>query len=340
MNIAELLNKQPIDINTEDVHNFIRDKNILVTGAGGSIGSELVRQICKYSPNCITFFDRNEEKVFYLEREINKNYPEIKIVCRLGSITDRKRAELTFEEVKPQIVFHVAANKHVPLSEENPHETVLNNVGGARNIIECSIKHGCENFIFVSTDKAVNPTSIMGHTKRLTELYIQSIQNRYKTVFTIVRFGNVLGSSGSVVEIFNKQIETGVLTLTHPDMTRYFLTIPDACNLLLQSASFKKSGIYVLDMGDPIKIIDLANKMIGESGLDVKIQIIGIRPGEKIEEELISYEENVEITAHPQIYKINNNITNPAQLFFDIILLENDCNYISKEELKQRIINI
>jgi FlaA1/EpsC-like NDP-sugar epimerase len=340
MNIGELLGKTPIVVDTTQIGHFLNGKNILVTGASGSIGSELVRQICKHNPKSITFFDRNEEKVFYLEKELNKDYPNIKISPKLGSITDRRRADLIFEEIKPEIVFHVAANKHVPLSEQNPHETVANNIGGARNIIENAIKYGCESFIFVSTDKAVNPSSIMGHTKRLTELYIQSIQKKYKTVFTIVRFGNVLGSSGSVVEIFNKQILEGEITLTHPDMTRYFLTIPDACNLLLQSASYNENGIYVLNMGDPIRIKDLANKMIDASGLEVKIKIVGIRQGEKITEELVSYSENIENTPHSEIYKISSNLNNPAQLFFEILLLENDCNYISESELRQRIKNI
>lgn len=340
MNIGLLLNKNPVNINQKEVSNFIFDKTILVTGAGGSIGSELIRQLCKYKPKTIIFFDRNEEKVFYLEKEINKDYPNIQIICKLGSITDRNRANIIFQEVNPQIVFHVAANKHVPLSEQNPHETVFNNVGGARNIIECSVKYNCESFVFVSTDKAVNPSSIMGHTKRLTELYIQSIQNRYKTVFTIVRFGNVLGSSGSVVEIFNKQIPEGEITVTHPDMTRYFLTIPDACNLLLQSAAFKTNGVYVLDMGEPVNIMDLAKRMIMASGLDVKIKITGIREGEKIKEELVSYSEKLNPTKHNQIFKIDSEISNPAELFYEILLLENDCNYIDETELRERIKNI
>jgi FlaA1/EpsC-like NDP-sugar epimerase len=180
----------------------------------------------------------------------------------------------------------------------------------------------------------------MGHTKRLTELYIQSIQNRYKTIFTIVRFGNVLGSSGSVVEIFNKQIPEGEITVTHPEMTRYFLTIPDACSLLLQSAAFKNNGIYVLDMGEPINIMELAKKMILASGLDVKIKITGIRDGEKIQEELVSYSEKLIPTDHKQILKIDSKINKPAELFYEILLLENDCNYINEIELRQRIKDI
>ncbi len=340
-----LLDKAKVEVDFNAIYNLINNKNIMVTGAGGSIGSELVRQICKYNPKSITFFDRNEEKVFYLEREVSTN-TQIPITVRLGSITDRKRSDLIFEECKPDIVFHTAANKHVPLSEENPQETFLNNVGGTMVLVEAALRHKCKNFIFVSTDKAVNPSSIMGHTKRLCELYIQAIWSSFNRnidiAFTIVRFGNVIGSSGSVAEIFKKQLEIGnTVTITDLDMTRYFLTIPDACNLLLQCSSFGVDGVYVLDMGDPIFIADIAKRMANILNVEnLEFKVVGVRKGEKITEELVSSNEKTTVTSHTQIKKIMPVEKQWGTYYLNLCLLLNEADYLTKDELKKRIIQL
>lgn len=316
----------------------MKDKRVLITGIG-SIGSEIVRQVCFNGANTIILFDRNEEKIFYLEREIVKDYPNVKVVSRIGSITDKKRVDMIFEETQPQIVIHTAAMKHVPLCEENPHECVINNVGGTKNLVEVSVKHSVEQFFFISTDKAVEPVSVMGMSKRLCELFIMSIWDRYLTKFTIVRFGNVYGSSGSVVEIFKKQLPTGVLTVTHPEMERYFISVEEAVYKLIR---IKESGLYVLNMGKPVKIFNLANQLIEASGRPCKIEITGIRPGEKLKEKLMyNYEvsdDNKDVMAvasKEHRYKGDD--------YRDICLLINDCNNMNKEHLLieiDQIINI
>ena len=316
----------------------MKDKRVLITGIG-SIGSEIVRQVCFNGANTIILFDRNEEKIFYLEREIVKDYPNVKVVSRIGSIIDKKRVDMIFEETQPQIVIHTAAMKHVPLCEENPHECVINNVGGTKNLVEVSVKHSVEQFFFISTDKAVEPVSVMGMSKRLCELFIMSIWDRYLTKFTIVRFGNVYGSSGSVVEIFKKQLPTGVLTVTHPEMERYFISVEEAVYKLIR---IKESGLYVLNMGKPVKIFNLANQLIEASGRPCKIEITGIRPGEKLKEKLMyNYEvsdDNKDVMAvasKEHRYKGDD--------YRDICLLINDCNNMNKEHLLieiDQIINI
>lgn len=307
---------------------ILKDKRVLITGIG-SIGSEVVRQVCFNGANTVILFDRNEEKIFYLEKEINRDYPEIKVVSRIGSITDKKRVDMVFEETQPQIVIHTAAMKHVPLCEENPYECVINNVGGTKNIVEVSVKHSVEQFFFISTDKAVEPISVMGMSKRLCELFIMSIWDRYLTKFIIVRFGNVYGSSGSVVEIFEKQLPNRVLTVTHPEMERYFISVEEAVDKLIR---IKESGLYVLNMGKPVNIFNLANQLIEASGRPCKIEITGIRPGEKLKEKLL----------YP--YEVSNNDKDVMTVaskehrykgddYRDICLLINDCNNMNKEHL-------
>ncbi len=338
IDVNKLLGKEPTEVNKEQISTFLKGKRVLVTGAVGSIGSELVRQICEYEPSEVIFLDRNEEKAFYFLIEIRNKFPDLKISCALGSITDWKRVDLVFNQYKPEIIFHTAANKHVPLSEDNPHETFMNNVGGTINLVGAAIRHKCESFVFISTDKAVNPTSVMGHTKRLCELYIQSIGDKYSTCFTIVRFGNVIGSSGSMLEIFEKQLPTGQITVTDPEMTRYFLTIPDACKLLIQAGAFYEDALFILDMGEPYSIVDIAQKVIDQSGLEAKIVFTGIRPGEKVKEELFTLGEGIYPTSHSSISIMKKHHYDfPLSNFQDIVLLENECNYLTNQELKQRI---
>jgi FlaA1/EpsC-like NDP-sugar epimerase len=298
-------------LDKQQLKGFIKDKRILITGAAGSIGSELVRQLCLFNPESITFFDRNETAVFYLEKELNKEFPNVKIIPRLGSICDEQRAAVIFSECMPHIVYHVAANKHVPLSEENPSEAIYNNIYGTSVILNASILHNVEVFTFVSTDKAVNPSSIMGMTKRVAEILIQCMYNFTKTKCITVRFGNVFGSSGSVVQIFKSQLQKDKsLTITHPDMERYFISAQDATKLLIQSSMFGKTGdLFMLDMGNPIKIKDLAKDIIISEGYnldEISIKYTGIRPGEKLQEDLMLDSEISEDTEVPQIKKIIN----------------------------------
>jgi len=306
--IEQLLRRDPVIIDMAEVSNFLSGKRVLVTGAAGSIGNELVRQIAKFKPESIIFFDHNENNQFFLEKEMKASFPELKTIPRIGSIADRARAAAIFNETNPQIIFHAAANKHVPLSEANPSEAINNNILGTHVIADLAERMKCEAFVLISTDKAVNPTSVMGATKRIAEYYIQLMaKSSSKTRFVTVRFGNVLGSSGSVVPIFKSQIEAGgPITVTHPDMYRFFMTIPEASQLLIQAAAFGQGGeIFVLDMGDPVKIVDLARTMITLSGMtpdiDIKIEFSGLRPGEKIYEELSFDNETTLSTHHPKI---------------------------------------
>lgn len=307
--IEKLLGRDPVEIdNCTALPKAVYGKRILVTGASGSIGSELVRQLAAFKPAVIVLFDRNENNMFFLEKQLRKEFKDIMIVPRLGSICDKKRVNAIFEEIKPQLVYHAAANKHVPLSEQNPVETVFNNVVGTDTIACAAHDFETEVFVLISTDKAVNPTSVMGATKRVSELLVYTMNSESKTKFIAVRFGNVLGSAGSVVPIFEQQIKNGgPVTVTHPDMTRFFMSIPEASRLLIQASAVSNGGeIFVLDMGEPVKIVDLAENMIKlmEYSLDdISIHYSGVRPGEKINEELFLDIEETVSTAHPKIRK-------------------------------------
>ncbi|MCR4431990.1 MAG: polysaccharide biosynthesis protein [Tepidanaerobacteraceae bacterium] len=308
VNIEDLLGREPVKVDLEEVSGYIKDKMVLVTGGGGSIGSELCRQIAAFNPKSLLIFDINENNIYDLEYDLKVSYPDLKYMALIGDIKDVSRVNYVFERYKPDVVFHAAAHKHVPLMELNPTEAIKNNVFGTLNVAEAADKYGTERFILISTDKAVNPVNIMGASKRIAEIIIQMMAKKSSTIFAAVRFGNVLGSNGSVVPLFKKQIQMGgPVTVTHPDVTRYFMTIPEAVQLVIQAGSMASGGeIFVLDMGEPVKIVDLAREMIKLSGLepdvDVKIQFTGLRPGEKLFEELLLKEEGFSATKYKKIY--------------------------------------
>jgi FlaA1/EpsC-like NDP-sugar epimerase len=306
--IEDLLGREPIHLDDKNLHDFLTGKVVMVTGAGGSIGSELVRQITEFRPKLLVLVERSEFVLFQIERELTKNFPELKFVPLLADIGDEPRIREIFAEYSPQVVFHAAAHKHVPLMEINPTEAIKNNVFATKLLGEIAGEAGVKDFVLISTDKAVNPTSVMGASKRIAEIVLQSLNQKYATNFMAVRFGNVLGSAGSVVPIFREQIHKGEpITVTHKDMTRYFMTIPEASQLVLQAGALGEGGeIFILDMGEPIKILDLAEDMIRLSGLqpyeDIDIVFSGIRPGEKLFEELEITGENLLKTRHPKIF--------------------------------------
>jgi len=307
VDINDLLGREVVELDTEHIEDFARDKTILVTGAGGSIGSEMCRQICQFSPRQLLLVEQAENPLFYIERDLRKHFPEVSMHSLVCNITDRPRVEETFARYGPEIVIHAAAHKHVPLMESNPGEAVKNNVVGTQVIANAADQYGAANFVMISTDKAVNPTSIMGASKRIAEMYIQDLGKTSATQFVTVRFGNVLASEGSVVPIFRRQIaEGGPVTVTHPEMKRYFMTIPEASQLVLQAATMGKGGeIFVLDMGEPVKIVDLAKELVTLSGFrpgeDIEIVFTGPRPGEKLFEELRIEGEDMQRTRHPKI---------------------------------------
>jgi len=307
VDINDLLGRKTVQLDLDLIEAFAMDKTVIVTGAGGSIGSEMCRQLCNFNPKLLLLIEQAENPLFYIERELHKRFPTVSIKAIICNIADRKRVEEIFEQYGPQIVIHAAAHKHVPLMELNPGEAIKNNVVGTRVIADTADKYGSTNFVMISTDKAVNPTSVMGSSKRIAEMYIQDLNMTSKTHFVTVRFGNVLGSDGSVVPIFKKQIaEGGPVTVTHPEMQRYFMTIPEASQLVLQAATMGKGGeIFVLDMGEPVKIVDLARELITLSGFrpgeDIEITFTNPRPGEKLFEELSIKGEDMQTTRHPKI---------------------------------------
>ena len=305
--IEDLLERNPIQLDINKIQGQIKNKTMLVTGAAGSIGSEIVRQLIKFEPRNIVLFDQAETPMYDIEMELRDTCSASNITIVIGDITDHQRVEEVFSEFKPEIVYHAAAYKHVPMMENNPVEAVRNNVIGTRLIADMAVKYGVKRFVMVSTDKAVNPTNVMGASKRIAEIYTQSLNGKSATLFITTRFGNVLGSNGSVIPRFKKQIEEGgPITVTHPQITRYFMTIPEACQLVLEAGASGKGGeIFIFDMGKSVKIVDLAKKMIKLSGLelgkDIQITYTGLRPGEKLYEELLANKENTIPTPHPQI---------------------------------------
>ena len=306
--IEDILGRDPIKLDNKNIESLIKNKVILVTGGGGSIGSELCRQIVKYKPEKLVILDIYENNLYDIELELKAKYPKIKIEAIIASVRDKKRLEEIFGKYKPYLVFHAAAHKHVPLMENSPAEAIKNNVFGTYNVVNTCDKFKVKRFILISTDKAVNPTNIMGATKRICEMIVQAKNKVSETEFVAVRFGNVLGSNGSVVPLFKKQIaEGGPVTVTHKEITRFFMTIPEAVELVLQAITYANGGeIFVLDMGEPVKIYDLAVSLIKLSGLvpneDIKIEVTGLRPGEKLYEELLMGEEGLEKTNHDKIF--------------------------------------
>lgn len=308
INIEDLLEREPVELDNHLIQKDIFGKVVLVTGAGGSIGSELCRQIIKYNPRRLIILDIYENTTYDLQNELMDEYPNQNVTTLIASVRDKKRLDSIFEEYKPDIVFHAAAHKHVPLMEDSPCEAIKNNVLGTYNAALCAKEFNVKKFVLISTDKAVNPTNVMGASKRMCEMIIQTMQKYSTTDFVAVRFGNVLGSNGSVIPRFKKQIEKGgPVTVTHPEITRFFMTIPEAAQLVLQAAAYAQGGeIFVLDMGQPVKIYDLAKKMIRLSGLkpdeDIEIKFTGLRAGEKLYEELLMDEEGLEETRHSKIF--------------------------------------
>ena len=308
VDLEDLLGRDPIQLDNKGISDYIEGKTILVTGGGGSIGSELCRQIAMYNPKRLIIFDIYENNVYDIQNELREDFPDMNLNVLIGSVRDRKRLHEIFTKYKVNVVFHAAAHKHVPLMEDSPKEAVKNNVFGTLNLALEASKANIERFVMISTDKAVNPTNIMGATKRLCEMIIQAMDKQSKTEFVAVRFGNVLGSNGSVIPLFKRQIANGgPVTVTHKKIIRYFMLIPEAAQLVLQAGAFAKGGeIFVLDMGKPVKIYDLACDLIKLSGLepnkDIKIVFTGLRPGEKLYEELLMSEEGLEDTVHKKIY--------------------------------------
>lgn len=329
VDIEDLLGREAVKTDLDEMSMYLKHKTVLVTGGGGSIGSELCRQIATFSPRKLLILDIYENNAYDIQNELIRNHPELNLEVLIASIRDRKRMEEIFARYKPEAVFHAAAHKHVPLMEANPQEAIKNNVFGTLNVAECADIFGAEKFVLISTDKAVNPTNIMGATKRIAETIVQAMSKKSNTEFVAVRFGNVLGSNGSVIPLFKKQIaEGGPVTVTHPEVTRYFMTIPEAVQLVIQAGAMAKGGeIFVLDMGEPVKILDLAENLIRLSGFepykDIDIEIVGLRPGEKLYEELLMNEEGLTETKHHKIF-----IGKPLQI--DLKLLQAQLNRLSE----------
>lgn len=337
--VQDLLGRDPIGVNLEDIMGYVTDKVIMVTGGGGSIGSELCRQIAANKPKQLIIVDIYENNAYDIQLELKKNYPDLDLEVMIASVRNTKRMESLFERFHPEIVYHAAAHKHVPLMEDSPNEAVKNNVFGTLNTARVADRYGTKRFILISTDKAVNPTNVMGATKRICEMIVQSFNKRSKTEFVAVRFGNVLGSNGSVIPLFKKQIQAGgPVTVTHPDIIRYFMTIPEAVSLVLQAGAYAKGGeIFILDMGKPVKIADMAKNLIKLSGhepdVDIKIEYTGLRPGEKLYEELLMKEEGLQETPNNLIH-IGKPIEMDEESFFERLIELKEEVYEEVEDIR------
>lgn len=330
IDLEDLLRREPIKLDLAQITSYLTNKRVLVTGAGGSIGSELCRQIAKMTPKMITLLGKGENSIYEIERELRGKYPHLVIEAVIADVRDEQRIHSVFSQFKPQVVFHAGAHKHVPLMEAQPAEAVRNNIFGTKTVAEAADRAEVETFVMISTDKAVNPTSVMGATKRVAELIIQNMSKISNTKFVAVRFGNVLGSRGSVIPLFKQQIaQGGPITITHPEMKRYFMTIPEASQLVLQAGALAKGGeVFVLDMGEPVKIVDMATDLIELSGLvpnkDIEIKFSGLRPGEKLFEELLTAEEGTTSTKHQKIFVANIKDVDEEKLYSGLAKLINE----------------
>ncbi|KIL40136.1 polysaccharide biosynthesis protein EpsC [Gordoniibacillus kamchatkensis] len=341
--VEDLLGREPVELDTFSIAHYLTGNTILVTGAGGSIGSEICRQVSRFSPLRMILLGHGENSIYSIEMELkSSNTHNVEYFTEIADIQDRDKIYKIMEKYRPGVVFHAAAHKHVPLMERNPEEAIKNNVIGTKNVAEAADRYGVDTFVMISTDKAVNPTSVMGATKRLAEMIIQDLDRRSTTKFVAVRFGNVLGSRGSVIPLFKEQIRRGgPVTVTHPDMVRYFMTIPEASRLVLQAGALAQGGeIFVLDMGEPVKIVDLAKNLIRLSGYteeEIGIEFTGMRPGEKLFEELLGENEVHEDQVYPKIY-VGKSAENRVMFIERLIDLVN--NYPQPSELRQEIMNI
>jgi len=342
VSIEDLLGRDPIELDMGSISDTLTDKTILVTGAGGSIGSEICRQVAKFKPKHLILLGHGENSIYTIEMELRQPYiDEFNIITEIADVQDADRMMDVMEKHHPDVVYHAAAHKHVPLMERNPQEAVKNNVMGTKNVAEAADAHGVGNFVMVSTDKAVNPTSVMGATKRMAEMIVQHMDSKSRTRFVAVRFGNVLGSRGSVIPLFKKQIQKGgPVTVTHPEMNRYFMTIPEASRLVIQAGSLAKGGeIFVLDMGEPVKIVDLAENLIKLSGYsveDIGVEFTGLRPGEKMYEELLGDDEVHDEQIWPKIYVGKSNETD-VNIVLDCV---ENLEGFETRLLKERVLDI
>ncbi len=335
--VEDLLGREPISVDLDSILGYVQGKSVLVTGGGGSIGSELCRQIASHRPKRLIIVDIYENTVYDVQQELRAKYPELDLVVLIASVRNTNRMNYIFSEYRPDIVYHAAAHKHVPLMEDSPTEAIKNNVFGTFKTAQAAAMSGVKRFVMISTDKAVNPTNIMGASKRICEMIIQTFDKHYETEFVAVRFGNVLGSNGSVIPLFRKQIAAGgPVTVTHPDIIRYFMTIPEAVSLVLQAGAYARGGeIFVLDMGEPVKILDLAQNLIKLSGYrvgeDIQIEFTGLRPGEKLYEELLMDEEGMKDTANKMIHIGKPIELNEHEFFTQLKELKDECQIESSD---------
>lgn len=343
--IEDLLGRDPIKVNLDEILGYVQGKVVMITGGGGSIGSELSRQIASHNPKRLILVDIYENNVYDIQLELKRKYPNLDLVVLIASVRNTERINKIFETYRPQIVYHAAAHKHVPLMEDSPNEAIKNNVFGTYKTALAAGRNGVEKFVLISTDKAVNPTNIMGASKRMCEMIVQTLNNQFKTEFVAVRFGNVLGSNGSVIPLFKRQIaEGGPVTVTHPDIIRYFMTIPEAVSLVLQAGAYAKGGeIFILDMGEPMKILDLAKNLIQLSGYtvdeDIKIEFTGLRPGEKLYEELLMAEEGMKDTENKMIH-IGHPIEFDEELFMKQLAELKEACYHESDRIKELVAEV
>lgn len=339
VDVLDLLGREPINVDIESIMGYVSDKVIMVTGGGGSIGSELCRQLVSHDPKKLIIFDIYENNAYDIQQELKQNYPDADVEVLIGSVRNTSRLEEVFKKYRPEIIYHAAAHKHVPLMEDSPNEAVKNNVVGTWKLAQMADKYGVKRFVMISTDKAVNPTNVMGATKRICEMIVQAYNEISKTEFVAVRFGNVLGSNGSVIPLFKRQIEHGgPVTVTHPDIIRYFMTIPEAVSLVLQAGAYARGGeIFVLDMGEPVKIDDLAKNLIRLSGytlgVNMEIKYTGLRPGEKLYEELLMKEEGMQETDNKLIH-IGKPIEFDKEHLFENLERLKEASYSETEDIR------